>query len=362
MKRNKLNNLTELLAKKGFYEDYEDPFSEVFRFDKRFIETLKCAMSEEGVEKIIDAVTASKCLTAAELFSELKSKGVLHVEPTLLVEEKNGRSGIPSLVLGWGKYLHWFRGYYFQISGTHDGFGSVYEGADRLDLALNAVRNLRYYGKYAAEEYLFVACLIPVLCHFDQGRKLLNEQNTELLNKFIHLSSKHAYLPATNLDNFMQYITVREYVFKPDLHQICNAEDDVFAVRILDDKFCYGLLTVDKHNITFTTCVKENLYRTTCLAIPDWLYIKDEDDCFVVSDRTRPLRIMVRAIMTLAGFRADYMCMYPVGVKRGQILRIDYNLPNKASTWDEIEKYIALIVERYDDNEQPNSCTRVSAF
>lgn len=337
------------LINMGFYEDYSDPFATKFMFDKDFMNTISVAVPESQIQCMIEMIEQHSFSTAAGLYNAFKAAGLLHVEP-IIMEDKKGK--VPSLMLGWKKYLHWFRGYHFQISGTHSGIGSFYSGADRLDFALNATRNVRYGMDDAAGKFIFVGCLIPVLCYLEQGTRLLNAPNSILLNEFVKMSGELDNLDNTCMDDFMKYVSVKEYSTQPSYPaEVYGAIDGDIAVRILDESLGYGLLTIGRNTITFTAHPKDIQFRTRKIAIPDWFFGTDEDGCSNVYNHKIIYNIMIRALMTMSGFRADYMCMYPIGTKRGDIKRLDYNLPYTASTWGEIERYIDKAVKRYFPDE-----------
>lgn len=351
-----INTLRDELVKRGFYEELGDPFSEEFTFDKSFLETVKEALPESQIERMIETLRTEKFSgKASNAYLKFKETGQLKVEPAILGDS---RSGIPSLMLSWGNYLHWFRGYHFQISGTHSGHGTVYSGADRLDHALNSISNLRddYADNnyFAAGNFVFVACFLPVLCYLEQGRKLLESHDNVILNDFLRESGKLSRLHDVCLDDFMGYVSIKEYSTQPAYPgEIYGAGDNGFAIRILDDSLGYGLLTIDRHDITFTTHPKEYLYRTRRVYLPDWFAnrILDEDDYPDVTHHNILYSIIIRALLSISGFRADYMCMYPIGTRRGDIKRLDYNLPDTASDWMDIEKYIDAAIAKYYPNE-----------
>lgn len=54
---------------------------------------------------------------------------------------------------------------------------------------------------------------------------------------------------------------------------------------------------------------------------------------------------MARAIVTLGGFRADYVSMYPVNSIKNKFTKLKYNLPNVADCWQQVEKFISDFTE-----------------
>lgn len=337
-----LKQLKTEFEKKEFWEDYDDIFSSDIKFTPEFLNNAKYVKSDFQIERMITLMRTCNFNSADEAFTRFKQEGLLSVQPTLI---EGKRDIIPSLILSWGNYLHWFRGYHFQISNTEDGIGEVYSGADRLDHALHTLRHLDYVDDNTFEQAkrcVFTASMIPVLLHFSNGYQLL-ENNPELINSFLDLSGSAARLGSVSLDDFMKYVTVNEYRRKPSFPgDIVGTNDYDKAVMITCHNYGYGLLTFGKDNITFTTCIKNGSYRTLQLKMPEWLSLKYEDGDFIITNPKQIVRIMVRALMTLAGFRADWMVMYPIGTKRGDLGRIEYNVPESASNWEEIEKYIKV--------------------
>lgn len=332
--------LEQELKARGFFEEFSDPCATKLYFNREFMNAVEAVIPEKQISKMIEMLQERTFSTAADVYDEYRVAGLLHVEPTIM---KDGKSKVPSLVLGWGKYLHWFRGYHFQVSGTHSGVGSVYSGADRLDIAL------RYCYGFSAAKFVFVGCLVPVLCYFEQGMKLLEFPNNKLLDDFVRMSGELEYLHDTCMDDFMKFVSVKEYCAQPAYPaDFDGVSDDDFAIRVLDDSLGYGLLTIGEDFITFTTHPKEHLFRTRRIQLPDWFKeVCSDEECSKVWDHKIIYQIIIRALMTLSGFRADYLCMYPMGTKRGDIRRLDYNLPDEASAWDDIDEYVDKAVERY---------------
>lgn len=338
-----IKELVTELEKRGFYEEIRDIFGFEWKFNVEMLKSIREGVADDNVSAMIEKLRINKYSSAADALEDFRKSGLLKVEPVVLDDD------VPSLMLGVDKYLHWFRGYYFQISYTHIGNGAVYSGADRMDFALRQVKYIK--DSEAAKRFILVACLIPVLSYVDKGRKLLNN-NTELLDKFLEKTSYCSRVSGATISDFMDCISSEEFVYQPDRYEGLVTDASIREeMRIMDGDFSYGLIQFCDDRIRLITRTADSKYLITTLTLPEWLTASDcsEDDAEydTIEDKKLIYRIATRALMAVCGFRADYMCMYPIGVKRGDLKRIDYNVSCKAVQWDDIE---AKINDIYSEN------------
>lgn len=324
------NMFNSKLASLDFYDKYSDVLSTTWKFDKDIMSSIKLGVSDDNIKQMLELLNTKKYANALQAYGDFKSNGLLKVEPVIV------DTGVPSIMLGINKYVHWFRGYYFQISSTMSGTGEVYAGADRLDIALHSVRIIRDWS--CAERFITVACFIPVISYTDTGRKLL-ENNRGLVNKFLYMTGVYSKVVDAELNDFMDYISVVKYNMKPDRFDGLNDSESILEVRIMFEGFSYGLLQICNDRIRLLKSSGENEYSITTLTLPEWL---THDN---IENKHKLYNIIVRALMSLCGFRADYMCMYPIGVKRGDTMRLDYNIPVKAEEWEDIELVIKNLID-----------------
>lgn len=349
--------LKSVLIEKGFWEENENVLDNVFKVSRDFLDNLQYVKSDTQIVCMIEKLKNIAYQSARGALADFARSGLLQIEPTVI------NAGVPSLVIGWGKYLHLFRGYYFHISSTQYGVSEIYAGADRLDFARRSLYYLcsdeERIGE-SADKFVTVACLIPVLLHFDSGKQLLNS-GKDLLNDFILFTGGLDKLEDTKLDDFMRNVSHSKSNTKPAFPADFDGySSDSVAIRLLSDDIGYGLLVIGKETISVTVYTKSDNYETFKLKIPEWLFMKDDDDEYYVSSHELFMRIMVRALMTLAGFRADYLCMRPVGVNCGDLQRIDYNIPGAASSWYDVEAYIKSFISSINEQVTNGMAEKIS--
>lgn len=348
-KRKKLiNELKGELTRYGFY-GYDDPFCIGSVITDDDLHNLEYVRSDSQLARMLNALRVKHFDSAADFMSYCKDNELLAIDPCVI------NDSVPSLVLGWGKYLHWFRGYYFQVSCTQKGVGSVYSGADRMDYVMHDLQSLSYRSIRDADDarkFIMIACMLPVLLFEGCGRRVL-AGHLDILNGFLEKTGRCERITNVAYADFQRYLEVRDYQEPPSFpFDIFGAKDGDLAIRIIhDDGFGYGLLTISADNITFTRRLGDKHYQTMKLNVPEWVFAKDECGAYYLTEQHVCYRIMVRALMALGGFRADYLCMYPVGVKHGSLKRLNYNLPNSASSWYEIEKFSDDFVQSVFDEE-----------
>ena len=162
---------------------------------------LRLCCSEEQIDSLIHYLSSANKF---DLFSTPKKLGIAECYPILY---KN------SLILGASNYLHWFRGYYFQVSCTHTGIYSNHVSNSRLDFAMSYEVNSAIREKYV--NMLFSAsALIPAYKCNDNFHKFIEtEEGRKVFNSFLNAARVYDARINYSVDvcNLLDSITVKEY-------------------------------------------------------------------------------------------------------------------------------------------------------
>lgn len=117
--------------------------------------------------------------------------GALRFEPYVVDEDTN-----PSLVVRHDRYIHMFRGYHFQASGTIDGIGDCGSGSYRIDFLTNGGRHGGVIKDSLLSYMLWWASFIDVGFRFDNFVKLFNSKR-DVLEHFLNLTIKYCGGPSS---------------------------------------------------------------------------------------------------------------------------------------------------------------------
>ena len=336
-----LNTLRESLKSKGWWTDYEDALSFRYEFGEEFLKSLEYGCTEEQIQYVLDSLNNDNHEKATDAYTAWKKAGYLKVKPCLVPGD------VPSIILGIDKWLHWFRGYYFQISDTSDGVGEVYHGVDRLDHTLDYLEDLKYIDSYnQAARDVFTACLIPVLCHYDCGIDILRS-NRELVNDFLEQSCGRSYVKSASLDDFDRLYSETVYESKPEIDDVLS-DETYQAIQLICDGKCYGVLVLSSSEFVLIKS-SSGSYKVAKFRLPDWFSLTDEEPAYYVERREFIAYIFVRALVCRNEWRFDHMCWYPFGTKKNAVDAIEYKTSKAVSSWEQLEPIIDGMFETYEN-------------
>lgn len=275
-----------------------------------FLENYKYPAGIPDIRELLRPCTRHSTYSIIE---QLESCGVLSCAPMLSVDGK-------SLVYGWQKYLHRYKGYYFQISATPSGFGQVETPNTRIDLLLRAVPS-----SSITDVVNFIAtmnALSVALRYYDKTMDLLTN-HSEVFDKFL----SNSWGVDAKVESVLGRITTWNLRYKPNLDL-----DNAVNVMLVDGNSMYGLLSYSKGELSVLTKETDRKYKRVALSIPVW--IKD------VYDRTLFYAAFIEFILAYAGIRATHYTMYPHQNKHACKLTVAYNIRERFGTYDELTDYM----------------------
>lgn len=231
-----------------------------------------------------------------------------------------------NLVFGIGKYLHWFRGYYYQVSSTPDGNGTVESPYFGMQYLMNVVYNAERYGpseyKGIKEFVLAISAMTTGLAYYDAMKKMLsNEDGVKEFNEFLmaditqHESGKFNFDTQSILDMFEEYSC--DNVPSDILLQNCVLLENNYSKQ----QFC--VLSIDKESITTVMPLKSGKLRVLRFKLPMWytdpdrLYLdKDEEEDDYVNPfkaTSYAMESFVQFVLAYSGIKIYSGGMYAVG-------------------------------------------------
>lgn len=146
-------------------------------------------LPEDNLQKILDC-DIKDWSEFSKVYNAWGRAGALRFEPYMTDQHEN-----PTLVLRHNRYLHMFRGYHFQASGTIDGIGDCGSGSYRTDFLIRP----SYYHEILScgliTYMLWWAAVIDVGFKFDNFVELFNN-NKLVLEEYLNNSVSYWGGPA----------------------------------------------------------------------------------------------------------------------------------------------------------------------
>lgn len=343
MDRKELMQQIKEVLKNDYCQEAGDPFLETAIFDDKVCSFMNDVLSEEQLQKILNLlVDNAGHVSRDDIFSVVKSMGLLKCKPTV-VYDGHSLCKTPSLCIAYNRYLHDFRGYYFQISGTRDGVGSHAMSCFRMDKLLRITRdNVEDKCKCGLLTNFIVAmsALTTLLDYFEYTQKLLNDSR-EVMEKFINETVKAKYRYAAGMTEQPLAILLDSTRIQKS-SELPTVEPDNLNIALYDkhDNSYYGLLECCENLIKFTK-FNGKQYSTTVLTIPETLNedLQPYKDVFMCA--------FVEYVLKFSGVRANYMTMHPSGAQQSDFAQFRINVPHVA---DDFGTIVDLVQEHYKNN------------
>ena len=244
--------------------------------------------------------------TFPNLYQYWGKQGYFKFKPYIIKNSSNSTT----LVLRRDKFLHLFRGYYFQVSQTADGIGSYSHGSIRIDGLLKYLRDCEDYYDSFERDSVFITSLVYSACieaasGLDCFMSLLRD-DSELIDEFIHRSlADEGYHINKGWKDIQELFHVdNDEVLAIDYDKVFELRDSSNVVA----RFAYKSDTI----------VLEKRHRTIHFSIPA-LCVSDADidvdearEELLKYDPNYLLRFLLLLLNT-NGFVLNYMTWYSTG-------------------------------------------------
>ena len=276
------------------------------------------------------------CEKFVSVFLSIAAKaGMLKFEPFI----SKGKDGNYSLVLKYNRFVHLFRDMYFQCSYTEDGRGTYSSSGVRLDVIYSLFRN---YGLQDCKllKYLYYMNLIHCCREIDAFNDLL-EHNSDLVNQFMQLSTKHLFREysvkyiddiVNDVVSFMGYGTYRGvgpgFLGDPkEIYRVSKNETSDFARVNIYDTHMVGIEVWEQESLNEVLFTLPNVFDegvdVESLA-DDWNMDTKEfgkmvSDAIYESYEVRCA--LVAFALNFSGFVTNFLVTYPTSVRKDSKLR-----------------------------------------
>lgn len=261
--------------------------------------------------------------------------GYLKFKP-FIHQDSNGNY---SLVLKYNRYVHLFRNMYYQCSYTEDGNGAYSSSGVRLDAMY------QLFQKYELQEskllkYLYYMNLIHCCREIDAFNQLL-ETNSELVDKFMRLSTEHLFdsYDVKYVDNivndmvtFMGYGVYRGkgpgFLEDPkEIYRVSKSETSDFARVNIYDSHMVGVEFWEQETVNEVLFTLPDIYyedKDVASVADDWnmdeiKFTKMVTDAIYDSYEVRCA--LVAFALNFCGFITNFLVTYPMQQRKDSKLR-----------------------------------------
>lgn len=299
------------------------------------VEFMEKYKSDRDIAKATALVTKGAIATA-EVW---RGAGLLNLEAVTFDEEST------SLVFGFAKYMHWFRGYYFQVSGTPNGRGSVITPGCRMDYIMNAIADFPEDLRIEASAFVLAMSALTTAYVYFKPTTVAVVSESEELDRFLKASGEHTWCrDNVCIDSVMRYVTTSQSLEMFDV-------DTGAAVLVTEDNHGYAVLSYADNALHLQVKRRgEDLprYHEYVLTFPAWMNMMDpkDEDFALLNDWSCLVQAFVEFLLHRANICANYVVMYPRHTA-GRALMPDmyYNTRNRFYEFGDLLDYMVTYVK-----------------
>lgn len=298
----KVNELVKVFIEKGLFSVQDDGEHDVCADDMYYFEHV---CTPENLDACIHEAKELKDATSA--WKWLRDSGLLNCSPVLVGD---------SLVYGFQKYMHWFRGYYYQVSYTKDGDGSREHSYSRLDLAIKGVTIPE-----AIHQLLAAALLVTALRYRKQTQKLLDTEDgvkllEDVLNSDLNEHYPRCHGKSYGLRNLLQYVKVSRAKYFDTY--VDDEDTKVVQLGAKSANPARSVMVLSKEKIIVVTKEGSN-YVTHELSVPEWVYSLDEDGFPMIENHVPVMELLTEFLLSYSGVRLGITGVYNVVDRKGSV-------------------------------------------
>lgn len=271
-------------------------------------------------------------------------EGFFKFKPYMVNDKENA-----TLCVRHNRFLHMFRGYYYQISGTPDGEGSYETGMLRTDGFMRMLKHERTINHSHLGFIILYAAMINCAFHNDNFRELFYEDK-DAVDDYFRKSMKFWYINFDyGFDVVSQYISYKDGSLVTDEcgHQVyyITTKGGVMcrfwcSPEAAEVEYCY-----DKDN----GVGKSKIIRFDIPSAEEGLNLKeigwwtDDDTNDLYSSFTEACGthekieyFIVLMLLKFVGININYMASYPIK-KIGLIRKLDDDKAIEIETFDKVK-------------------------
>lgn len=275
-------------------------------------------MPIENIQKLVEC-PLNKCTNLKDVYQAWGKCGALRFTPYEVDEDDN-----PSLVLRHNRFLHMFRGYSFQASGTSDGISDCGSGSYHT----NFLTKTRYYNRVLHDGLisymLWWAALIDVGFRFDNFIELFNK-DIKPIEKFLADSMRY-----WNRDTGYKWSDVEKYITF-DTGNIDTMQRKMYQLKDYNGVVAY--LAIGKKSVqvetvdsTLLTIKIPELNEGTDYVLEDYDDLAEFEDEVHILEQNHYLEMIAVMALKLVGIHISFTNFYPLK-GRMQTMRT-INAPN----------------------------------
>lgn len=180
-KKELVNKLARLMDERGWSKDNDGHLGSDIMFP-----TSAKWLPLENLRKLL-SIDVSDCKDYSAAYQKWGREGALKFEPYIVNTADHDN---PSMCIRHDRFLHMFRGYYFQVSGTVDGIYSASNGSYHTNFLTMSGYYEKVLSKSLLAYLLWWAAMIDAGFYFDNFSNQF-DNNRDVQEKFINASAKY---------------------------------------------------------------------------------------------------------------------------------------------------------------------------
>lgn len=309
---NKKKELINAIEEKMVVANVAEGERDDFLMGEPFIASLKW-LPEENLQKML-ACDLSQCTSFNEAYQAFGRNGAFRFQPYIV----QNREDNPSLCIRRDRFLHMFRGNYFQVSGTESGIGDCGSGAYRMNFLTQTSYGEKIFTKGLISYMLWWAAMIDVGFGFDNFHKLF-EKDRQVLDDFLDKSMSYWRVRRDqhwcDIDSYIEFSTGEIDKCKRTMYQLCDKANKIGVY------FAMGKKTVQ---------VQLSGQRLLTITIPDFnegveYDLEDEDDKddydsqVYVLEQNHYIEMITVMALALCGIKLSFINWYILFGKRSDL-------------------------------------------
>lgn len=300
-KKELINTIYEKLNSMGI--THLSDFKDMFDVDEDATRGLMF-MPIDNIQKLVDC-PLNKCTTFKDVYQAWGRCGALRFTPYEVDKNYN-----PSLVLRHNGFLHMFRGYYFQVSGTADGIIDCGSGSYRTNFLTQTSCYNRVLRNGFISYMLWWAALIDVGFRFDNFIEAFNK-DIKPIEKFLYDSMRY-----WNRDTGYKWSDVEKYITF-DTGNIDIMQRKMYQLKDNDGVVAY--LSIGKKSVqvetadnTLLTIKIPELNEGTDYVLEDYDDLAEFEDEVHILEQNHYLEMIAVMALKLVGIHISFMNFYPL--------------------------------------------------
>lgn len=273
----------------------------------------------------------SKYNSYQQIYQEWGNRGLLKFEP-YIVPSRDDCDDNPSMCLRHNRFIHMFRGYYFQVSGTVDGTGSFARNPYSVQGLMSFIRG--EHGSLDSSDLIYMlmyASLIDCGFQIDSFADLFYKEDgkgVELIDRYLIKSMDYWLIKfkGRSFSDIKKYMSYEDGMLLPEDYP----NQAVYQIPGNNNNNIWRRFTIseDEIRVEYPTGLDKSVFpsKIVILKVPDLKvgfqqpkgWEEEDDECLYYSFKRcfykekDYMKILLLMLLKLSGLHVDFMGAYPI--------------------------------------------------